>query len=268
MSTIADYFKQAELAFAAYANLFSGISGDDFKIALEDGGKGMSPAQAQRFSENWLVVDQYTDPASGFSATVFQRGTQKYLAIRGTNSLIDFFVDWGVFAGTGAVDQYQDLEAYYQRLLATGSSSPTPAATASASPAGCRTTDKPPDCKPSSLPMPCRKSPWGTARYGTATASAPRCLPLHPVTITSLAMAAMTSSMATRTMRSYGNCRAHEKLGTPRALPAGRAGETAIKERTRAATTKTGGSSHEEADFNTVVSAARGELCDAVKILT
>ncbi|MCB0065833.1 MAG: hypothetical protein KDD77_01710, partial [Caldilineaceae bacterium] len=86
MSMIADYFKQAELALAAYANLFSGIAGDEFRIALEDGGKGMSPTQAAFFASHWRVIDQSPASPTGFSATVFEEisSGKRYLAIRGT----------------------------------------------------------------------------------------------------------------------------------------------------------------------------------------
>ena len=122
MDQLNEYFRQAELALAAYASLSTGKPSQDELIKA-----GMSPTQADRFARDWRVVDQHTDALSGFSATLFQEidagGNpvgEKRLAIRGTNDPIDWFVDWGIFAGTGAVDQYRALEAYYQRLLTTG----------------------------------------------------------------------------------------------------------------------------------------------------
>ena len=56
--TIRDLYDQAELALAAYANLFAGISGGDYVRALEIA--DMSSSQAAQFSERWLVLDQYT----------------------------------------------------------------------------------------------------------------------------------------------------------------------------------------------------------------
>ena len=75
------YLEYAQLAFASYANLAAGIQGPDYNAALEDA--GMAEKQAQRFAESWSVVDQFGD-STGVSATIFQRGTELYLAIRGT----------------------------------------------------------------------------------------------------------------------------------------------------------------------------------------
>ena len=79
------FYEQSVLALAAYSNLSAGISEDKYTDALEDGGDGMSAAQAAAFADRYTVVDQYTDPASGFSATVFEDAQGKRtLAIRGT----------------------------------------------------------------------------------------------------------------------------------------------------------------------------------------
>ena len=79
---IAKALQQAELALAAYAqNLVPGKAPD--VLALQDGEKGMSEKQAQRFAENWMVVDQFDDP-SGVSATIFESNGLYFLAIRGT----------------------------------------------------------------------------------------------------------------------------------------------------------------------------------------
>lgn len=79
MSTLNDYFQQAELALAAYAiNLTAGVPR---KGALTDA--GMSDAQATQFAATYTVVAQYSD-ATGVSATVFADATgHTYLAIRG-----------------------------------------------------------------------------------------------------------------------------------------------------------------------------------------
>jgi hypothetical protein len=104
MTTIAQYFEQAKLSLAAYAlNLTQGVSGKLYTDALE--AAGMTATQAATFANTYTVVDQYID-SMGFSATLFQSGTQKYLAIRGTepsNYLVDYFVDFGIFAGTGDI---------------------------------------------------------------------------------------------------------------------------------------------------------------------
>ena len=84
MNAVNEYFKQAELSQAAYANLAIGILGDAELVALRNTA-GMPSSQAQHFSVQWQVVDQFTG-VTGASATVFQNITtnQKYLAIRGT----------------------------------------------------------------------------------------------------------------------------------------------------------------------------------------
>lgn len=43
MSTIIDYYAQAELSLAAYSTLYAGISGDAYRSALVSNGQGMSP---------------------------------------------------------------------------------------------------------------------------------------------------------------------------------------------------------------------------------
>ncbi|WP_153305789.1 hypothetical protein [Desulfogranum mediterraneum] len=50
MSMITEYFMHSELALAAYSNLAAGMSGKDYTDALQDGGKGMSAAQATAFA--------------------------------------------------------------------------------------------------------------------------------------------------------------------------------------------------------------------------
>lgn len=67
MNTTNEYFKQAELAQAAYANLAIGELGDAARAALQDDA-GMSTAQAQRFAEMWTVAAQYTDASGSASA--------------------------------------------------------------------------------------------------------------------------------------------------------------------------------------------------------
>lgn len=50
MSTITEYYKQAELAFAAYSNLTANITGSAYTDALEANGDGLSPTQASSFA--------------------------------------------------------------------------------------------------------------------------------------------------------------------------------------------------------------------------
>ncbi len=94
-------FVQSEFALASYAkNLFSGISESSYQTALEDGGKGMSSTQAATFIDNWRILDQYTDAASGLSATIFQKttGGPKHLAIRGTQPEVGDIIAGGLLA--------------------------------------------------------------------------------------------------------------------------------------------------------------------------
>jgi Ca2+-binding RTX toxin-like protein len=84
MSVITEYYKEAELALASYANLTGGMSNTDYINALR--AAAFSAAQASAFAAKWNVVTQYTDPVTGVSATVFQAvaGGPNYIAIRGT----------------------------------------------------------------------------------------------------------------------------------------------------------------------------------------
>ena len=55
----------------------------------------MSASQAAVFATTYTVVDQYTDPASGFSATVFEDAQGKRtLVIRGTQEGMDWIADF------------------------------------------------------------------------------------------------------------------------------------------------------------------------------
>ena len=88
MTSVTQFFQQSELALASYAkNLFPGISGDLYQTALEDGGQGFAPSQAQQFALTWRVLDQYTD-STGLSATIFEEVSsgKRTLAIRGTQA--------------------------------------------------------------------------------------------------------------------------------------------------------------------------------------
>ena len=102
MSTTSDYFTQAELSLAAYGTFTIGA------IPLEkltDPSVGMSPTQAANFSERWNVLAQFTDSASGASATIFQaRDVQgnpvgpKHLSIRGTEPDANDLIASGLLA--------------------------------------------------------------------------------------------------------------------------------------------------------------------------
>jgi len=122
---VEQYYKQAELALAAYSVLSTGISGNSYTDVLEDSGKSMTPAQASAFADQWSVVDQYTDSITGVSATVFQEITtgKRFLAIRGTNDLNDLITDVVDIAllGTSAIQtQYTSLKTKVQTWLGDG----------------------------------------------------------------------------------------------------------------------------------------------------
>lgn len=50
MSIIAEYYKQAELAFTAYATLYSGTSNSDYREALKDANMSETQANVSRLS--------------------------------------------------------------------------------------------------------------------------------------------------------------------------------------------------------------------------
>ncbi len=114
MSQILEYFQQAELSLAAYASLNVGEPNQD---KLKEA--GMSAAQAAEFSSKWSVVDQFTDPDNGFSATLFERDGKRYLAVRGTErtDVQDILADYDLATSTGvAAKQSIALFNYVQRL--------------------------------------------------------------------------------------------------------------------------------------------------------
>jgi len=86
MSQITDYYMQAELAFAAYADLLPGVNPVP---ALRSNAVDMTAAQAAQFAETWTVIaPTFTDAVTGVSATVFQNNLtgKKTLSIRGTQA--------------------------------------------------------------------------------------------------------------------------------------------------------------------------------------
>ena len=94
MCQISELKVQAELAFAAYANL---STGKPSQSELERA--GMSATQAESFASRYRVVAQFTAPI-GASATVFADAQgRRYLAIRGTEDLGDCIVDGILAAG-------------------------------------------------------------------------------------------------------------------------------------------------------------------------
>lgn len=105
MSTINDYYSIAKLAFAAYADLYQGITTVDYVSALKRDGKGMSQLQAIDFTNTNTVIDQYNDSSNGLSVTLFENGNgNQTVAIRGTNDLLDFLTDAVDIAILGSPD--------------------------------------------------------------------------------------------------------------------------------------------------------------------
>ena len=74
--TIPDYLKYAELQMAAEAFINEKInSGGTLTEALTEGNKHASfftETEADKFSKEWVVLDQCKNTASGFSGTLFQ----------------------------------------------------------------------------------------------------------------------------------------------------------------------------------------------------
>jgi len=127
MAAIANYFEQAQLSLTSYAlNLQRGMFGaEDFPeyvAAVVDA--GMSVKQGEVFANTYAVVDQFSDPVTGFSATVFDKGGVKYFAIRGTEGFtFAAAADWltnvlDVSAEGIALRQGLALLNYLQRLYA------------------------------------------------------------------------------------------------------------------------------------------------------
>ncbi len=138
-----DYFQQAMISQAAYANLIPEMTMGSFKDALTSMKKPLSNDQAVHLSSEWHVIDQYDGVVqapvdvhgnilylsddTGLSVTLFEEvGTGKQtIAIRGTNptELNDIWtdvVDVGVFGSTRFQAQYQALTAKVQEWRDSG----------------------------------------------------------------------------------------------------------------------------------------------------
>ncbi len=118
---ILDLFLKAELSLASYAEL---PNGQPIPSNLEQGGKGLSTAQAVEFSSNYTVVTQYNDTpiedglGTSFSATVFKDTDGNLtLAIRGTLELGDIVPTDANIATEGAgYDQIVAMYNWWQRV--------------------------------------------------------------------------------------------------------------------------------------------------------
>jgi len=122
-NSIRSYFDDAQLSLAAYATLDVQMNQNLqlYEEALFRA--GMSRAQATRFASDYTVIDQFTDSSTGLSATVFQKGSQYYLAIRGTEGLIDRDFLEDILLGIGGIARTQliSLYNYVQRLITPAS---------------------------------------------------------------------------------------------------------------------------------------------------
>jgi len=118
MATITSYFEQAQLSLAAYATgLHSGMPNADYEAALVHA--GMTDAQAEEFADTYTVIDQYNDPFTGFSGTVFKhKDGSLHFAIRGTENLLDWVTANFRDIGADGVAIYQGIAMFnwLQRL--------------------------------------------------------------------------------------------------------------------------------------------------------
>lgn len=144
MTTITDYFAQAQLSLAAYAlNLQQGMFGgtdqnSPYVKALTDA--GMSAQQATTFASTYTVVEQSGGIGSptGFSATLFQNAQtgQKFLAIRGTEPNLtigpDLWADATIAFGNPFLNlQIPALVSFYDQLKTDGLVTPADTLTVS-----------------------------------------------------------------------------------------------------------------------------------------
>lgn len=109
-----EYFKQAELALAAYGNFASNIP-----TLRELEAADFSPSQARAFADTYRVIDQEGD-VTGLSATIFANDAtgETFPAIRGTeiNDSGDLFAGLllAMFGSTVLQPQYASLKAQVQ----------------------------------------------------------------------------------------------------------------------------------------------------------
>jgi len=117
-----EYFKQAELALAAYANLVTEISNQDELKEAE-----FSNKQASTFTNTYRVIDQFDDALTGLSATVFadKVSGEAFLAIRGTEvsdsmDLLTDLIDITWLGSTTLQPQYISLKFKVAEWIGNG----------------------------------------------------------------------------------------------------------------------------------------------------
>lgn len=121
MPTIKDYFDYAQTTIASYATVYAGVPNLSAYMAA-----GMADQQARAFSDEWSVLKQSPISKSGFSAVLLERGGEKVLAIRGTESSqvgADYVYDLVNIVLAGSViglPQYAELESFYSACVAEG----------------------------------------------------------------------------------------------------------------------------------------------------
>ncbi|MGE3154314.1 MAG: calcium-binding protein [Nitrospiraceae bacterium] len=122
---IRTYYDQAQLADAAYAELFVGMPLPDYIQELKE--RGFASLEAAEFANRYSIVSTFNDVTTGFAATLFQRiGTnEKVLAIRGTNDVVDLLLSDLQIGLFGLADQYVSLKNFYLQLTTEGKLLPT-----------------------------------------------------------------------------------------------------------------------------------------------
>ena len=133
INVITEYAINVQVAMAAYADLRNIVNTIDLIDRLK--AEGMSEVQARAFigvdennapiaGKGFKIIDQYTDPISGFSGTVFKnRETNEYtFAVRGTQPS-DFINDiifadvLGIALNGQAQAQINAMNAYFGSLI-------------------------------------------------------------------------------------------------------------------------------------------------------
>lgn len=112
-------YTYAALAQASYADLEGLKDFEELRTALKSA--VLSDLEAGRLLNHWRVAHHHPNNASGFSATLFESLTEPghfVLAVRGTDTLVDWGADIGDIAMDGvAHEQGIDLFNYYLRLV-------------------------------------------------------------------------------------------------------------------------------------------------------
>ena len=119
MTSTTQQAQQSEYALAAYANFSLNTPPRDALRASD-----FTLTQADKFIGRNTVLTQYSDAASGFSATVFKDASDNVtIAIRGTQDAADFGTDTSIIKYGAAYDQIVELANWWLRasnLAGTG----------------------------------------------------------------------------------------------------------------------------------------------------